>query len=243
MTNKAGDKTTDIAFEDVTYLGSDAIVVKSNGNYGIYGMDKSEKVKPEYQYIEYAFSDKYIAKKDDKYGIINTLGEVLVPFEYSSLSFSKEADSLLGNKAGDDNTYLVDRNLEVKATAKNITVYDGYIRVNVNGEYKFYNLKFEEKTDRDAFANNTLYVAKNDGKFGLVNKDGTLVVNYEYDDITEQNKYGYVAVKKDGKWGVIDSNGNVCVEPKYEFQDVSKVTFIGKWHSVENVNTAYFVCE
>ena len=242
MTNKAGDKTTEVGFGDITYLGSD-IVANSNGNYGIYGMDKSQKVKPEYQYIEYAFSDKFIAKKDNKYGIINSSGEVLIQFDYSSLLFNKEADCLFGKKSEDDRTYLLDRNLEVKVIGKSITVYDGYIRVNVDGEYKFYNLKFEEKTNRDVFTNNTLYVAKNDGKYGLVNKDGTLILKYEYDDITEQNQYGYVAVKKDGKWGVVDAQGNICVEPKYEFQDLSEVIFIGKWHSLEDVNTVYFVCE
>lgn len=243
ITNKAGDKTSDMSYDDITYLTSDTIIAKQNGKYGIYGTDKSEKVKSEYQSIEYIFSDYYIAKKDDKYGVINSSGNALVQFEYSSLKYNKDADCIYANKANDENTYLIDRNLEVKVTGKNIIIYDGYIRANVNDEYKFYNLKFEEKTNREVFANNTLYVAKNDGKYGLVNKDGTLVVQYQYEDITEQNKYGYVAVKKDGKWGVIDQYGNTAVEPKYEFTDISKITFIGKWHSVENVNTTYLVCE
>ena len=84
---------------------------------------------------------------------------------------------------------------------------------------------------------------KNDGKYGLVNKDGTLVVQYQYDDITEQNEYGFVAVKKDGKWGVIDQYGNTVVDPKYEFSDITKITVLGKWHSTEGINTAYFICE
>ena len=77
----------------------------------------------------------------------------------------------------------------------------------------------------------------------MVNRDGTLVVQYLYDDITEQNEYGYVAVKKDGKWGVIDQYGNTVVEPKYEFNNVSNIIFIGKWHSIENVNIAYLISD
>ena len=157
--------------------------------------------------------------------------------------FNKDADCLFGNKTDDANTYLIDRNHEVKVIGTDVEVLNGYIRAKVNDEYKFYNLKFEEKSNRDAFSNHTLYVAKNDGKYGLVNRDGTLVVQYSYEDMTEQNNYGYVGVKKDGKWGVIDQYGNVVVEPKYEFSDISNVIFIGKWHSDENVNTTYFVTE
>ena len=157
--------------------------------------------------------------------------------------YNKNADCIFAGKAGDKNTYLIDRNSEVKVTSESITVFDGYIRAKIDNEYKFYNLKFEEKNNKDVFDNHTLYVAKNDGKFGLVNKDGTLVVQYQYEDATEQNEYGYVAVKKDGKWGVIDQYGNVVVEPKYEISDISKIVFVGKWHSIEDVNPVYFICE
>lgn len=243
ITNKAGDKTLEIDYADVTYLSSDVIVAKSGDNYGIFGTDKSEKVKAEYQSIEFAFSDNFIAKKDDKYGVINAAGEELIPFEYTSMAFNEKANCLFAKKADNNNTYLIDRNHEVKVTGTDVEVLDGYIRVKVNDEYKFYNYSFEEKSNRDAYANHTLYVAKNDGKYGLVNREGTLVVQYEYEDITEQNDYGYVAIKKDGKWGVIDQYGNVVVEPKYDITDVSKVMFIGKWHSNENVKMTYFIAD
>ena len=116
--------------------------------------------------------------------------------------------------------------MEIKLTGTNMTVHDGYIRMNVDNQYKLVNLKFEEKSNRDAFPNNTLFTAKNDEKYGLVNKDGTLVVQYQYDDITEQNEYGFVAVKKDGKWGVMDVTGNIVIAPTYKlsWDDTSFLT-------------------
>lgn len=243
ITNSAGDKTVEIDYEDVTYINAESIIAKVNGKYGVFGVDKSEKVTADYQYLEHAFSEDYIAKKDDKYGVINSKGEQVVPFEYTVLKYNKEADFIYANKSEDANTYLIDRSHEVKVVGTDIQVYDGYVRAKVNDEYKFYNFKLEEKSNRDAFANHNLFVAKNDGKYGLVNRDGTLVVQYLYDDITEQNEYGYVAVKKDGKWGVIDQYGNTVVEPKYEFNNVSNIIFIGKWHSIENVNIAYLISD
>lgn len=243
LVNKAGDKNVDISYSDVKSINGENIIVVNNNKFGIAGIDKAEKVKCEYQNIEYAFSDYYIAQKDNKYGVINSNGEILLQFEYDNLKFDSDADCLEGTKSDDANTYLIDRNLELKLTGINPKVYNGYIRINIDNEYKFYNLKFEEKSNRDVFNNNTLYVAKNDGKYGLVNRDGTLIVQYQYEDIMEQNEYGFVAVKKDGKWGVIDQYGNTVIEPQYELSDVSKIDVIGKWHLAENVNTIYYVCE
>ncbi len=243
ITNKTGDKFVEIDYEDVTYVNSDIIIAKVNGKYGVFGTDKSEKIKADYDMIKYACTDNYIAQKDGKFGILNTAGEEAIPFEYSSLTFNETTYCIFGKKADDNKTYLIDRNHEVKISGTDVQVLDGYIRVKADDEYKFYNFKLEEKSNRDAYANHTLYAAKNDGKFGLVNRDGTLVVKYEYDDITEQNNYGYVAVKKDGKWGVIDQYGNIVVEPKFEISNVSDVMFIGKWHSVENMKTKCFITE
>ena len=43
--------------------------------------------------------------------------------------------------------------------------------------------------------NSNLYKAVKDGKYGYVNKNGDLIVNYIYDDAKEQNEFGYCAVK------------------------------------------------
>lgn len=241
--DKESGNTIDFNFEDAKSIENKNIIVKSNNKYGLIASDGTVKIKCEYQNIDYAFSDNYICEKDNKYGIINSNGEVKVQFEYENLKFNKEADCIIGTKTGDSKSYLIDRNLELKVTGTSISVSDGYIRLNVDGDYKFYNLKFEEKTNKEVLANNTLYVEKKDGKYGLVNKNGTLVVKCQYDDITEQNKYGYVAVKKDGKWGIIDQYGNTVIDPKYQLLNESLITVIGKWYKAENVNTTYYICE
>ena len=83
-------------------------------------------------------------------------------------------------------------------------------------------------------------MAKKDGKYGYVDKNNVVVVNYIYDDATEQNNSGYVAVKKDGKWGAIDQKGNVVQEPTYELEDYLKVDFIGRWHYGKDINMNYY---
>lgn len=107
-------------------------------------------------------------------------------------------------------------------------------------DYKYYNFKFEEIPQKEILINNTLFVSKNDGKYGFVDKDGKVVVDYVYDDVTNQNSYGFAGVKKDGKWGSVDSKGNVVIEPTYNLDSYLLVDFIGKWHLGQDVNMNYY---
>ena len=73
-----------------------------------------------------------------------------------------------------------------------------------------------------------MYAKKINGKWGFVNEENKLIVNNEYDMVTEFNKYGFAGIKKGGKWGVINSNGDIILEPTYESDELSPV-FIGKY--------------
>ena len=81
--------------------------------------------------------------------------------------------------------------------------------VREDGEYKYYTLNFEEESNIDALKTNTLFLSKSGDKYGYVNSNGELVVDYIYDDAREQNSYGYCAVKQNGVWGVLASDGTV----------------------------------
>ena len=116
------------------------------------------------------------------------------------------------------------------------------MKLKIDDEYKYYNFKFEEKDVKDILTTNTLFVSKKDGKYGYVNKEGVVIVDYIYDEAIEQNKYGYAAVKKDGLWGAIDKSGNVVIEPKYELENNLVIDFIGKWHLGQDLNMNYY-CE
>ena len=114
--------------------------------------------------------------------------------------------------------------------------------MRVDDEYKYYDLSCQEKTNIEVLEDNTLFLSKKDGKYGFVDKKGNVVVDYIYDDATEQNEYGFVAVKKDGKWGAIDKDGKVVVEPIYNLENNLKIDFIGRWHLGEDINMNYY-CE
>ena len=106
--------------------------------------------------------------------------------------------------------------------------------MRVDSDYKYYNLNLEEITSQEALPNNTLFLKKENGKYGYVDKKGNVVVDYIYDDATEQNSYGFVSVKKDGLWGSIDKNGKTIIEPKYDY--IEYFLFLHKYNLLRLLN-------
>ena len=229
------------AFDDVKEINLDNVIIKKNNKYGVVTIEGETKIEPSYDDLSFIFTDTYIAKKDNKYGIINGNNEEKLPFEYSYIKYETEADFIRAQK-DETQTQLLDRDFNVKAEGiiSEINYERNYIRVRVGENYKYYNFKLEEKESTEILSTNTIFLSKKDGKYGYVDSRGIVVVNYIYDDATEQNKYGYVAVKKDGKWGSLDQKGNVIVEPKYTLEDNLVVDFIGEWHLAEDINANYY---
>ena len=194
-----------------------------------------------YQYIEFMFGNNYIAKKDGKFGIVDKGGNTIVEFNYTNISYFSSEGFVEAEKEDGEND-LIDSNLSIKASGivSEINSKLGYIKVRINGEYKYYNFKLEEKSNKDIFTTNNLFLSKKNGKYGFVDKNDVVIVDYIYDDATEQNSYGYCAIKKDGKWGCIDQEGTVVLRPSLELSQNVVISFIGKWHLAPDINANYY---
>lgn len=146
-------------------------------------------------------------------------------------------------KIGKFTSKVLDLNFETKITGivSEINSTKGYIRVHNDSEYKYYNFRFEEQASKNVLGTNTLFLSKQNGKYGFIDKDGNVVVDYIYDDATEQNASGYAAVKKDGLWGSIDSKGKVASNTQYNLDNNTKIDFIGAWHICEDKNANYYL--
>lgn len=224
---------------NVTSMNNGNVITIENGKYGVINIASEIKVPSEYENLAYLFDDKYAAKKDGKYGIINTNNETVVDFKYEDIQYNKLTDYIKARNS--DGTYdYITRNLSVKLTAGEDTVLNGFISIKQGAEVKYYNYKLEEKTNKDVYTDNTLFVYKENGKYGYKNKDGKVIVEATYDDAMEQNNCGFEAVKKDGKWGALDQYGNVVVQPMYTLDGNYEIDFIGKWHVCADKNANYY---
>lgn len=228
-------------FKEAISIDNSNIIIKSNGKYGLISSTGDTIFNTEYQDLSYAFDGNYIAKKNDKYGIINIEKETNIDFTYEHITYLKEEGFIEADKSLAE-TDLIDTNFEVKTTGmvSEINSKFGYIKVRVGEEYKYYNYRLEEKNVKDVLSTNTLYLSKKDDKYGYVDKNGTMVVDYIYDDATEQNIYGFAAVNINGKWGAIDANGKVIIQPVYDLSQNIIIDFIGKWHLAPDLNANYY---
>ncbi|MCI9177830.1 MAG: WG repeat-containing protein [Clostridia bacterium] len=232
-------------FDEITSIHGQNVILQKDKKYGVTTLTEENKIAIKYEEISYAFEDNYIFKQNNKYGIINLSGEEVLKPEYDSLIYREDAGFFEGTKSNEAQTYFIGNDFEVKLSGilSELNITNGYMKIRAEGEYKYYNFKFEEKTSKELLNTNTLFLDKKDGKYGYVNKEGIVVVDYIYDDAREQNEFGYSSVKQNGMWGAIDSKGNVVITPAYKLENNTLIEFIGKWHRGEDLNLNYYTDE
>ena len=229
-------------FDEVITVHGENVVLQKGKKYGVSTLSGETKIELKYEEMSYSFDNNYIYKENGKYGVINAEGQVLLNPEYDTLIYRTEGGFFEGTKSGSANTDFIAQDFAVKVSGilSELNITNGYMKIRTEGEYKYYNFKFEEKTNRELLTTNTLFLDKKDGKYGYINKAGVVVVDYIYDDAREQNEYGYSSVKKNGMWGCIDSKGKEVITPAYQLENSTIIEFINKWHKGEDLNLNYY---
>ena len=227
--------------EEIKEIYNENFVFVKDKKYGVMDVDRNELISPIYDSVEHACGSLYIAKKNENCGVVNTDANVVIEFKYPSITYRSEAAFFeCENKDYTTDLYNNLGEYKLTGTISEVNEVNSYMRIRIDDEYKYYNFMFEEKTNKEVLTKNTLFLVKEDGKYGYVNKDGNKVVDCIYDDATEQNEYGYCAVQKDGKWGSIKADGTVVLEPTEDLSENIYIDFIGKWHLGEDINMNYY---
>lgn len=244
LINKDGSVVLESGYDKIKTLltkKENGIIYEKDGKFGVMNLSGETTISADNEDLQEARDGIFIAKRNGKYGIIDLNNDVKVEFKYSSAAYNEKADIYILEE--DANSTILNSNFETKLTGilNELNEEKGYIKIRVSDEYKYYNFKFEEKQAKDVFTSNTLFLSKKDGKYGYVDKDGKVVVDYKYDDAKEQNSCGFAAVKKDGKWGAIDNKGNVAVDTIYDLENYLEIDFIGKWHLGQDLNLNYYI--
>ena len=231
-------------FDRVIEIHGDKFVIEKNSKYGIILKDGTEQVPAQYDDLKFAQDKYYIAKKDSKYGIISEDNVLCIEFKYNYIVKTNKTNFYQAENE-DNTTDIINSNFEVKLANVIISELNeekGYLRVRENEKYNYYNFNFEKKENKDVLTTNTLFLVRDaKGKYGYVNKNNELIVNYQYDDAKEQNPYGYCVVKKDGLWGVLASDGTVILKPSKNLDNYLYIDFISTWHLHEDTSLNIYV--
>lgn len=235
LISKDGTTILETGFDEIIEIDGDNLVIKKAGKYGIINTTGETLIDPAFDYLENCFGDYYIAKTAGNYGVINLNKDICIEIKYKDIKYRNDIASLIcENEDYTSDIYNRELKFVLTGTISKVDSEKGYIRARVGNEYKYYNLQYQEITNKEALKNNTLFLVKENGKYGYVNKDGQKVVDCIYDDAQEQNEYGFCAVNKDGKWGVLQQNGSVLLEPSVSLDSNININFIGTWHLSEN---------
>jgi hypothetical protein len=82
-----GVKVFPAIFEDVGPLDGRLIPVKKRGSWGYSDPDVNLAIPYRYSFVSNFRNSVAIASIDDLYGVIDTLGKVIIPFQYTALSW------------------------------------------------------------------------------------------------------------------------------------------------------------
>ena len=239
-----GNVVLDKGFDSIEAIDTENLIVIKDSKYGIISVDGTEVIPAEYEDIKQAISGQYyIAKKDGKFGIISNEKAIKIDFMYENINYVKTADFFEAENE-DYTTDILDANLNKileKVIISEVNIDDGYLRVRKGDNYTYYNFKFEEKSNIEVLNTNTLFLFKENGKYGYKNRNGEVIVDPIYDDAKEQNSFGYCSVKKGGLWGALKSDGTVVLTPSVNLDDYLYIDFIEKWHKSNDLNLNVYV--
>lgn len=195
-----------------------------------------------------------LAKKNGQYGLIKNK-KVMIDFRYQSIDYSGVNNLFIVTRSTKSGVYNSVGKKILSVKYDEVQAHDTYLETKLKEETAYYNLlgnridkssikeenKEETKKNDTSISNAKLIPKEKDNKWGFVDNNSNVVVDYKYDEATELNQYGFAGVKLNGKWGSIDRNGKVVIEPVYNLDNFYEVDFIGKYYRVVyDYRTVYY---
>ncbi len=206
---------------------------KSDGLYGFKNlMTEKVLIQPEYEEIDLTFSDFMIGRKNGQTGVINTKGEIVVPFEFQKIKISspnvkKRFPWLLAAKNGFWG--LIDpagRTIEpfewTEATYYHQT--DSLVLLSKPGLQRLLNRQgktvietyFDRWETSGGIDRKRLIYARQNGKAGLVDFQNRVVLPFEFENIMWMEDK-VVCIFKDNRYGLVTLDGRPILPVEYGY--------------------------
>ena len=217
------------------------ITIDKNEIYRIVDKDNNIKIENNYTYIEHIKDDYFIIYKNGKNGIIDLSGKSIADLKYNSIFKISGTEIVQANINSTNNITLLNKEMKIVCNMNNANIEkkENYVVIYSKDDMKYFDYSGNEISYKNLFPNNKLYAKKINGKWGFIDKADKLIIQNEYEMVTEFNNYGFAGIKKDGKWGVVNSEGTIIQEPIYELK-WENPSFIGKYYKVQAWGEQYY---
>ena len=158
-------------------------------------MPNKEKIDKE---IEDKSISYYLLKKDEKFGVINQNGDIVIEPNYEEIIIPNMHRAVFVCKNKDEQKILNNNNEEIFTKYKNIEPIE-LTNIITESAYEKNVLKYEK-----------------DGKYGLIGISGNIILETKYEEISSLGyKQGELLIKENGKYGIIDDKGNQIIKNNY----------------------------
>lgn len=229
LTDATGSEIIPCEYKELYPFSEEGFALaRTEDNRWVY-IDEDDQIRKapdsEYGKLGMYTADGTPAEKDGKYGYLDENMEPAGKFQWEELTGLKE-----GTGAGqkDGKWSLVNKKGKAKgedcyedvitdafgfcSAQKRIFVKtgDGYQMINTKGK-QVGELTFD---DARAFTKEGYAAVCKDGKWGFVDSDGELVIDYTYEN-AESFQNGFASVASDGKWGYINEKGAMVISPEF----------------------------
>jgi hypothetical protein len=231
LLNLAGKEIVPVCFdaiEDDIFLDNTLLQQGDNWTVLRWVRDNPCEMKVKYQQVE-LFNDFYLVKQNNKWGISDSLQNIVVPMDYLYImpffqKFLKTVlvvtpDKKMGLMRIDKKTgkfveelpTIYDEIWVEEATAK-IKVRQGKMRDYIYEGKPYLDMKYEDVFYYDRIE---AFSIKEDKLWGLANAQGKVVLKPAYDKLFVIDGKNFVALKKN-KWGMVGATGQVKIPFEYD---------------------------
>lgn len=191
-----------------TLAQMDLLIVFGNEKYGVFTNTGKPVVPIVYDALAKFGTSHILATQEGKMGVLDSVGKAHLPVEYDLLQLCEDSVYALKNKTLYVYTYQLQKVFE--------QTYQDLLPLQ---EFCF---------------ENYLIGAKNNNKWGFINRQGKALVPFVYDEISEfcnfRNGNQYAKVRQGKRWGIIDTAGKLLVPFEYE-----AIEPLQNWQGLDNL--------
>ena len=179
-------------------------------------MPNKEKIKEDSTTDAY-----YLLKREEKYGVINTNGDIIIEPQYDKIVIPNQHKALFICNNENSRKILNDKNEEILKKYENIQP-----------------IALSNAVIENSYEKNVLRY-KADGKYGLITYEGKIIVKAKYDEISSLGyRENQILIRENGKYGLINNEGTQIIKPIYDTIQSDE------YYSIENdyKKSGYIVC-
>ncbi|WP_299251506.1 WG repeat-containing protein [uncultured Cytophaga sp.] len=215
-----------VEYQSIAPYSNGYFRIKKDNLFGYASIKGKVYIKPKYIYASDFNNGVAVVAKDQTFGIIDLKDSFIVKPTFKQLSISETKEYYIGSINGNDQQLLVPitSNIFKSSTFEKINASDSieFIRVQEGNLGYYYNgktnkNKFDTGFDETEKFANGFATVKKDGKLGLINENGTYILEPKFSSIEsgQLGKKHFYIVSENDKKGLFDISGKRILASEY----------------------------